>query len=497
MPNPLQVLSVTVLTLSLINPAFADDEVFEINNPLGFATSITNANNGDLLLMRGNKLVRSSDGRTLSEPVEMPIGVHGVTRLDDEHLIARSRYTFYVSADDGATWEKRGQIDASATPGGEGEYPGWIGLGVPNYDTLIRTSDGRLFLPVRGAASASRLLARQSSAQATRKGSRGTIEGHGHRPECDYSFCYYSSDKGRTWTKSHGTIVVWKDNGFGGMWPADEPCMIELSDGDLMMFFRTTLGRLYTSRSGPVKTEVPPPFWRPDRRETITGVTGAYWEYALPTPLAAAYTPCRIRRIPSTGDLLIVWNQVTADEIAGSYSRCRMSSAISTDDGATWQHYRTIDRTVLAPAGRVEPQREPGMARAIDFVGEIPGDWGHLDYPNIGFLGDRVVVSWNSTVSGPRLLIAPASWFYQNDKPYQPPADAPKLLVNGKEVPGTWIEDRFLVNLADVAEALGRQVKRNMLATLHQAMTALAVEPVYDRSAVGDPNNPVLKVTVK
>jgi len=177
MPNFLQVLSATVLALSLITPTFADDEVFEINNPLGFATSITNANNGDLLLMRGNRLVRSSDGRTLSEPVEMSIGVHGVTRLDDEHLIARSRHTFYVS----------------------------------------------------------------------------------------------------------------------------------------------------------------------------------------------------------------------------------------TDDGATWQHYRTIDRTVLAPAGRVEPEREPGMARAIEFVGEIPGDWGHLDYPNIGFVGDRVIVSWNNTVSGPRLLVAPAS----------------------------------------------------------------------------------------
>ena len=75
--------------------------------------------------------------------------------LDDDHLIARSRYTFYVSADDGATWEKRGQIDASATPGGEGEYPRWIGLGVPNYDTLIRTSDRRLFLPVRGTTGGS------------------------------------------------------------------------------------------------------------------------------------------------------------------------------------------------------------------------------------------------------------------------------------------------------------------------------------------------------
>ena len=415
-------------------------DLVEIGNPLGFATSITNANNGDILLMKGERMLRSSDGgRTFSEPVTMSIGVSGVTRLDEEHLIARSGRTFHVSADDGASWETRGQIDASSAQvqGGEGEYPGWVGLGVPNYDVLLKGSDDRLFLPVCGSDAASRLLATQSEAQGIFCGKRGNIKGHAHRPEADYSFNYVSEDGGRTWRRSHGSIVIWKDEGYGGIWPADEPCMVELSNGELMMFFRTTLGRVYTSRSGPVDSAIRGGPWNPDHRDPVKAPPGFYWENPQPTPLAAAYMPCRMRRIPSTGDLLIVWNQVSADEIRGSYSRCRLLSAVSTDDGKTWQHFRTIDRSVLPPAGRVKPEPEPAMARAIDWVGEVPDDWGHLDYPNIGFAEDNVVVSWTRAVprplpgqaQGARLLVAPVSWFYEDEEPYESPPNSPRLIV--------------------------------------------------------------------
>lgn len=69
------------------------------------------------------------------------------------------------------------------------------------------------------------------------------------------------------------------------------------------------------------------------------------------------------------------------------------------------------------------------MARALDWVGEVPDDWGHLDYPNIGFYEDKVVVSWTRAVpeplsgqaQGARLLISPVSWFYEDEKPYESP----------------------------------------------------------------------------
>jgi len=488
--------------------AYAADEVREIHNPLGFATSMTNANNGDLLLMRGNKRIRiSGGGETVGEVEKMPMGISGVTRLDDQYLICRTGMKFFISADDGTTWEKRGEIDKEAISGGEGAFPGWIGLGVPNYDVLIRANDGRLFLPVRGCAAASEVLARQLAASAIIEGTHANVEGHAHRPEADYSFCYFSEDEGRTWKKSEGTIIIWKDNGFGGMWPADEPCMIDLPDGELRMFFRTTLGRIYTSRSGPVDVELRGGAWSPEKRQHISAPAGVYWDIPLPTDLAAAYTPCRVRRIPSTGDLLLVWNQVSSDEIRGSYSRCRLSTAISRDQGQTWTHFRTIDRAVIAPAGRVAPDPEPSMARALNFVGEIPGDWAHLDYPNLGFFEDKVAISWTRATKqplpgqarGPRLLIAPVSWLYEDDDAYTAPAGSPKLVIGnpGREVDATWIDDRFLVNLTDIAAAFGRDAPHNMVCTLRQAVTALEVEALYDESQMDDANDPMMRVIEK
>lgn len=478
-------------------------EGFEISCPFQYP-SITEANNGDVLLMHGNRRVRSSDGgRTWSEPEEMGLGVSSAIRLASGKIGGHSGMTFCVSEDDGNTWEKRGDIAASADLA-------WTGRGVPNFDVLMQTKSGRIFLPVRGSAAASSLLARESAAQGIYHGAHKNMEAHAHRPEADYSFVYFSDDEGRTWKQSEGTVMIWKDKGFGGMWPADEPCAVELLNGDVMMFFRTTLGRVYTSRSGPVvNRELLGGAWsKPDApKDVINADPGVYWDYPEATELAGAYTPCRVRRMPTTGDLLLVWNQVSADEMRGGHSRGRMSCAISRDDGATWEHFRTIDRAVLAPAGRVAPEPEPAMARALPWIGEVPDNWGHLDYPNVGFHKDTVIVVWGRAIprplggrpSGWRLRVAPVSWFYEDEPPYEPAQPTPKLIIGdpGVEVPGLYIDGRFLVNLTDVAKALGREVEMNMVGTLHQALTALRVKPVYDREGMKDPSTPVLRVTVQ
>ena len=476
-------------------------EPFETACPFQYP-SITEANNGDILLIRGKQRMRSSDGgRTWGEPEEMPVGVSSAIRLNSGKIGGHSEMTFYVSEDDGDTWEKRGNIAASADLA-------WIGRGVPNFDTLMQAKSGRIFLPLRCSAASSTLLARMSAAQGIFLGAHKNMEGHGHRPEADYSFVYYSDDEGRTWKKSEGTVMIWKDDGYGGMWPADEPCIVDLTNGDVMMFFRTTLGRIYTSRSAPVVNRelLGGPWSKPDApKDVINADPGVYWDYPEPTELAAAYTPCRVRRIPTTGDLLIIWNQVSADEMRGGHSRGRMSTAISRDDGATWEHFRTIDRAVLAPAGRVEPEPEPAMARALPWIGEVPDNWGHLDYPNIGFHEDTVILIYGRAILKPlpgkptgwRLRVVPVEWFYQDDPPYQPPTPTPSLIIGdpGAEVPALYIDGRFLVNLTDVARALGREVEMNMVGTLHQALTILRVKPVYHRKGMEDTRTPVLRVT--
>ena len=467
---------------------------FEVPSPFVFP-KIVSAKNGDILMMAGADLRRSSDGgRTWASVVKMSIGVSCVIRLQSGLLGARSNMDFYVSADEGKTWEKQGSIAAAAERR-------WTGEGAAHFDVLMQTKSGRIFLPTRGSAAANVWLAQRSAARGLRGGEIASIEGHAHRPEADYTIVYYSDDEGRSWQRSDGALMVWKDDGYGGMWPCDEPNIIELLNGDVMLYFRTTLGRIYTARSGPVE------FMQtggPQKGQTVKGSPGEYFEYPRETALAGAYTPCRVRRIPSTGDLLLVWNQVSGDEMRGGYSRGRLSSAISRDDGKTWEHFRTLDRTVLPPAGRVAPDPESAMARAFDYVGELPDDHGMVDYPNMEFHGDTVLVTWIRAIikprpgqfTGGRLLVAPVSWFYEDEPAYEPPTPTATLEVNGVEVPSVYIDDRFLVDLTDVAKALGRTVAANMFAPVHQTLTYLGEKPVYDESGMGDKEKPMLRVTV-
>jgi len=468
---------------------------FEVPSPFVFP-KIVDGKDGDILMMAGDNLRRSTDGGRTWAPVEkMSIGVSCVIRLHSGLLGARRNMDFYVSADEGKTWEKRGSIAAAAERR-------WTGEGIAHFDVLMQTQSGRIFLPTRGSAASNAWLGQRSAARGLRRGELVSIEGHAHRPEADYTIVYYSDDEGKSWKRSDGTLMVWKDDGYGGMWPCDEPNIIELTSGDVMLYFRTTLGRIYTARSGPVAFT---PTGGPRKGQTIKAASGEYFEYPRETALSGAYTPCRVRRIPSTGDLLLVWNQVSGDEMRGGYSRGRLSSAISRDDGKTWEHFRTLDRTVLPPAGRVEPDPEPAMARAFDYVGELPDGHGMVDYPNLAFHGDTVLVTWIRAIhtpkpgqfTGGRLLLAPVSWFYQDDPPYQPSKPTPKLIINGAEVASLYVDDLFLVNLTDVAKALDRTVAANMFAPIHQTLTYLDEKPVYDKSGMDDKDSPVLRVTVE
>ena len=47
------------------------------------------------------------------------------------------------------------------------------------------------------------------------------------------------------------------------------------------------------------------------------------WSLPQPTELASSYSPCRLRTIPTAGDLLCVWNQVSGDEIRRGLRRSR------------------------------------------------------------------------------------------------------------------------------------------------------------------------------
>ena len=91
------------------------------------------------------------------------------------------------------------------------------------------------------------------------------------------------------------------------------------------MIVRTQLGEIYASFSN-------------DRGES--------WSSAKPWGVRSPESPATLRRIPATGDLLLVWNPVYDAGAGHGGKRTPLVAAVSTDEGRTWSAPRTLeDRT--------------------------------------------------------------------------------------------------------------------------------------------------------
>jgi hypothetical protein len=72
-----------------------------------------------------------------------------------------------------------------------------------------------------------------------------------------------------------------------------------------------------------------------------------------------------MKRIPSTGDLLIIWNNLAT---SSNMPRRPLTAAISRDDGETWTNFRDIDNRTDYDAS----------------------------YPSLSFIGDEAFVTYYS-----------------------------------------------------------------------------------------------------
>lgn len=128
-------------------------------------------------------------------------------------------------------------------------------------------------------------------------------------------FCAISDDGGRSWHRGKGEVDQPKRG-------AMEPEVLELNDGRLLMTVRTQMGYIAVSYSE-------------DGGET--------WSSAKSWNVKSPEAPATLRRIPSTGDLLLIWNHTHQADAGHGGKRTPLTAAISTDEGRTWQFERNLE----------------------------------------------------------------------------------------------------------------------------------------------------------
>ncbi len=178
--------------------------------------------------------------------------------------------------------------------------------------------------------------------------------------------CSYSDNSGRTWKRS-ATELQAPAASVSGL---QEPGLVELKDGRLMMIARTDQGCQYQSFSK-------------DGGET--------WSPAEASPILSPLSPASIVRIPSTGDLLLVWNDHEKVDDAHRGKRTPFCVAISKDEGKSWIKKKTLD--------------------------DDPNGW--YCYTAIEFVGDRVILAHCAgdakvfRLNSTRLTSFDLSWLYK------------------------------------------------------------------------------------
>ena len=180
---------------------------------------------------------------------------------------------------------------------------------------------------------------------------------------------YQSDDNGQSWTPSEE--VANPDSVM-----LQEPGVVELKDGRIMMFLRNDSGVQYLSYSH-------------DAGET--------WSPAQPSDIHSPVSPASIERIPKTGDLLMAWNNNDGSDSAIAGKRTPFNVAVSKDEGKTWEHIKTVEDdpdgwycyTAIEFAddhvllGHCAGNRAKKTGLSVTHVTRLPLDWiyGSSDQP--------------------------------------------------------------------------------------------------------------------
>lgn len=243
------------------------------------------------------------------------------------------------SSDEGATWSA--PTCAAPLPGTCQAMP----------DNVMQLSTGRIVIPVESPWPVAR--------------------------DHHVSFCFYSDDGGYSWLPSDNIVDLGSNT--------EEPSVVELKNGRLIMICRTRLGYLARAYS-----EDKAVTW--SQPELV---------HELPDPCAGFHA----MRIPTTGDLLLIFCknplapalcdgekqtiiQVGELKIPLGGVRAPMTATISKDDGQTWEHFR-------------------------DITSDAEGVYGDYGYPGITWIenGEVALINYHA-LDGIRLARIGVNWFY-------------------------------------------------------------------------------------
>ena len=239
--------------------------------------------------------VSSDGGETWSEKDELVLENEGRLNVMSVSLLRlrdRSIALFYLvketpgdcrpyvrfSYDEGQTWSERVEIVSEPS------------YNVVNNSRVVLLPEGRILVPV------------------ARHAYRG---GDVYNYEAKATvFCMISDDGGRHWTQSADV-----PNANGVMY--QEPGVVELADGRLLMTIRNASGRQYFAYSD-------------DRGET--------WTDSEPSILVSPASPATIKRAPDSDNLIAVWNE-------SPNARNPFTIAELSPDGKTFLAKKTLDKS--------------------------------------------------------------------------------------------------------------------------------------------------------
>lgn len=174
--------------------------------------------------------------------------------------------------------------------------------------------------------------------------------------------CYISDDDGHTWRAGKAAVDLPKRG-------AMEPEVIELKDGRVMMIMRNQLGTISKSYSK-------------DGGDT--------WSAPGDLGVTAPEAPATLRRIPATGDLLLIWNNTYTAGAGHGGERTPLTAAISSDDGLTWKNVRNLET-------------DPKLTYSYTSL-TFAQDRALMTY----WVGDRSKKQWSA-----KHRSLPVSWFYE------------------------------------------------------------------------------------